>query len=345
MKSIKSILGGLAIIGGLIALSGFIHAQVTTAPVQSGTDSLSDTNVDWSTASDLEVMLHAIEMTTPLPATVAPIGGNFYTVQQAENWPPLPGDIYGLPFWDLGDGFYLVDDRGVVDYAALVQGQMQAQVTAMGVPSPDAGGDSGTNSDGGGASPDGSPAQNYGTNLWIANFALSSGNALGIVSNTEADISYEIQYVNDLTSTQWLSAGFVLGSELTNWTAMAFSNVSLTNNAFFRIRSWASSDGSGLPDWWELQYFGTTGIDPNALDSKGDGWTIWQKFQMGLYPNIFYTPPAPQGLTATYNASTGTANISWLAALAISCNDFVCGLSGGNLYCIKPACPWISAAN
>lgn len=35
MKTIKSILYGLAIIGGLIALSGFIHAQVTTVQAQS----------------------------------------------------------------------------------------------------------------------------------------------------------------------------------------------------------------------------------------------------------------------------------------------------------------------
>ena len=311
MKSIKSIPGSLAIIGGLIALSGFIHAQVTTVPVQSGTASLTTANVDWSSASDLEVMLQAVEMTTSLPASAAPVGGNFYTVQHAGNWPPLPGDIYGLPFWDLGDGFYLLDDRGVVDYAALVQGQRQAQAMAKGGPYPgDGGGDSGTNSDGGGASPNGSPVQNYGTNLWIANPAFSSGNAVGIVSNTEPDIFYEIQSKGNLLESNWSSEGFIIGSELTNWTPMSVAMNNRTN-LYLMIRSWASSDGSGLPDWWELEYFSTTGIDPNALDSAGDGWTIWQKFQMGLNPNSFYTPPTPQGLTVSYDAGSSTAAISW----------------------------------
>ena len=35
---------------------------------------------------------------------------------------------------------------------------------------------------------------------------------------------------------------------------------------------------------------------------------------MGLNPNVFYTPPPPQGLTVTYNANNGTAIISWLPA-------------------------------
>ena len=33
-----------------------------------------------------------------------------------------------------------------------------------------------------------------------------------------------------------------------------------------------SSDGSGLPDWWEIKYFGHLGVNPNA-DPDGDGWT------------------------------------------------------------------------
>ena len=43
-------------------------------------------------------------------------------------------------------------------------------------------------------------------------------------------------------------------------------------------------DGSGLPVAWELQYFGQTGIDPNALD--GSGFTNAQSFADGLDPTI-----------------------------------------------------------
>jgi hypothetical protein len=72
------------------------------------------------------------------------------------------------------------------------------------------------------------------------------------------------------------------------------------------------STGSGIPDWWWLKYFGqTTNVDPYG-DPAGDGWNNLQKFQNGMNPNVFYTPPTPQGVTVTYNPTTGTATVSWL---------------------------------
>ena len=44
--------------------------------------------------------------------------GNFYTFQYAGSRPPLPANFRNLPFWNLGNGVYLLDDRNV-DYAAL----------------------------------------------------------------------------------------------------------------------------------------------------------------------------------------------------------------------------------
>jgi hypothetical protein len=132
-----------------------------------------------------------------------------------------------------------------------------------------------------------------------------------LLSNTIAGVQYEIQGVANLGDTNWVSEGFVYGSELTNWTA---TSVAATNQPtlFLRVRSWISSDGSGLPDWWELQYFGHIGLDPNS-DPVGDGWTLLQDFQNGWNPNVFYTPPAPQGLTvSSYNAGTSTATLTWL---------------------------------
>lgn len=46
------------------------------------------------------------------------------------------------------------------------------------------------------------------------------------------------------------------------------------------------SDGNGLPDWWERQYFGSVGADP-SLDYSGDGYTILQKYDDGLDPTKF----------------------------------------------------------
>ena len=66
----------------------------------------------------MQALMTAIEATPPLPASEAPKFGEFYTTQHGESWPPLPGDILHLPFWDLGSGFYLLDDTNV-DYAEL----------------------------------------------------------------------------------------------------------------------------------------------------------------------------------------------------------------------------------
>jgi hypothetical protein len=182
----------------------------------------------------------------------------------------------------------------------------------MDVPSP--GGDGG-----GSYSPDGITnsyvAPDYGTNLWIAQTAVAAGNLTGIGTNTIADVQYEIQSRTNLVQTDWQSEGFILGSELTNWTALSVPQIGRTD-LFIRLKSWGSSDGSGLPDWWELQYFSSTGVDSDALDSAGDGWTIYQKYLMGLNPNVFYTPAPPHGLSAALNQANKTALISWLPSPA-----------------------------
>ena len=71
-----------------------------------------------------------------------------------------------------------------------------------------------------------------------------------------------------------------------------------------------SSDGSGLPDWWEIQYFGHLGLDPNS-DPVGDGWTLLQDYEQGLNPTNFITPPAITGLTATQNTNSTSVTLTW----------------------------------
>ena len=179
----------------------------------------------------------------------------------------------------------------------------------MDVPMPGDGGDNGTNSYTFNASDFVLP--DYGTNLWIAQFGISSGSLVGIVSNSSPDISYEIQSLTDLTQAGagWNSEGFILGSELTNWTPMSVAQNGRTN-LFLRIRSWAD-DGSGLPIWWQMQYFGTTGVDPFAFDSSGDGFTLWQDFEAGYDPTTFHTPPAPQNLKVQVDNTGLNVSLSW----------------------------------
>lgn len=83
-----------------------------------------------------------------------------------------------------------------------------------------------------------------------------------------------------------------------------------TNQLFFRARSWVDTDGSGLPDWWQLQYFGTTGIDPYG-DPDNDGWSNLQEYQNGTNPNGFNTPPPPKNITVTLDTSGTNVTLTW----------------------------------
>jgi hypothetical protein len=148
----------------------------------------------------------------------------------------------------------------------------------------------------------------YGTNLWITQVQVTNSFLAGIGTNTEADISYEIQSRTNLLQSDWQSEGFILGSELTNWTPLSVAQNGRTN-LFIRLRSWAD-DGSGLPLWWQDMYFSTNGVDPYG-DPDGDGWNNLQEFQNGTNPNSFNTPPAPQ-MRASLNANTILATVSWL---------------------------------
>ena len=150
----------------------------------------------------------------------------------------------------------------------------------------------------------------YSTNLALSPVSISNNLASLFVVNGGADILYEIQGTTNLAHPNWISEGFVNGSELTNLTA-ANVLVGKTGSLFLRIRNWQDSTGTGIPDWWWLQYFGQiTNVDAYA-DPMQDGWLNWQMFQLGMVPTNSYAPPAPTGVYA-YVDSTGTnVLLSW----------------------------------
>ncbi len=110
----------LVVAGFLFCAAGGLAQSVT--PVQGDATSLTAANVDLSSASDLEVMVLAVESVSPAPASTASRFGTFYSAQHAPGtrnaWPPLPSNARRVPVWNLGDGIYLIDDRQV-NYAAL----------------------------------------------------------------------------------------------------------------------------------------------------------------------------------------------------------------------------------
>jgi hypothetical protein len=107
----------------IIFLSMFAFSAAPVIPLCAQT--IATTDQSTQTASDLEVMLQAVEATMPVPAVQLPTSGNFYSAQHYNDWPPLPGNVLGLPAWPLGDGTFLLDDANL-DYVELAQLQTAA---------------------------------------------------------------------------------------------------------------------------------------------------------------------------------------------------------------------------
>ena len=309
---------GLLLTVGLFVALHFARAQATA---DTGSAVMTDSNEDVSNLSDLAVELKALEMATPIAASNEPSVGNFYSAQHApgsaEEWPPMPGNIFGLPVWPLDTNIFVIDDLGF----RYNESSAKTTKTANGieaeddfvVPSPPGGG-SDTNTYNPPILTDLMP--DYGTNLFIVSLSMVSGNLTGVASNTLADVEYAVQTNSDLlNTTNWADDGqFIQGSEVTNWTQFILQPPPTTNNLFFRLQSWASSDGSGIPSWWELKYLGQdTNVDPYA-DPTGDGYTLLQDFQNGFNPNVYRTPPAPQ-LTVSYNEFAFIATLNWSPVL------------------------------
>ena len=218
---------------------------------------------------ELNALVNVLNGTPTVPASSLPtnrwggsIGGTFWLLQNP-GMPPLPGDTIGVDVWPLVDGSFLLADVNYC-YNPVFSFGMSAGPMMMGAMdspgSPGAGGGGGTNSY--------TPAYatnsyNYGTNLWIAITNVGSGYMSGFVSNTTGNMQIEIQYTTDLAFMPWQSAGwYVYGSQLTNWTAWGEPAIS-SSNLFLRAVAY-TDDGSGLPISWQLEYFGTTGVDPNG---------------------------------------------------------------------------------
>lgn len=303
-------------LGQAQTLDSFSSINLSVVANSSGGLALSCTNISsissWSD-DQLTTLVNVLDATPIISASDLPRGGVGIACWslQNPNWPPLPGNTIGVDAWLMSDGNLLLDDLNF-DYDAVSASPMRMSMMSAGGISLPGGGDGGDGTNY--YSPAGSPMTiiDYSTNLWIAQTAVASGNLTGIGTNTLPYVQYEIQSRTNLVQGNWQSEGFVLGSVITNWTPLSIVQNGRTN-LFIRLKSWGSSDGSGIPDWWEALY-GLNNVDPNALDSAGDGYTIYQKYQLGLNPSVFYTPATPQGMAVQLNQANQTASITWFTS-------------------------------
>jgi hypothetical protein len=208
----------------------------------------------------------------------------------------------------------------------VVFGLVLAQLNAKAQPLPGGGG--GTNG-GGSGDPITNDFPSYTTNqFWLE--ALPPGtNAFNpdpdavtfILWATTKTASYQLQTLASLTDTNWNPQQIFVGASGQNWTPLTFSMSGQTTLFFRAINYSQDTTDSGLPDWWKLEY----GLNPNSVSSgsngvsdaysnpAGDGWTDLQKFQNGMNPNTFYTPPAP--LVTVSALPNGHVLISWEPSL------------------------------
>jgi hypothetical protein len=156
--------------------------------------------------------------------------------------------------------------------------------------------------------------------LWLEITGVSNNLAYLNVHGTVEDVPYEILSKEDLTNSVWVGEGIVIGAAGHDWTPATVTVGTRTNSLFLWARSWADTDGDGLPDWYEDEVTGTdpnnpdtgdTGVSDGYKDSDNDGWTNLQEYQNGTSPSSFNTPHAPQPATARVDSCSASVEMSF----------------------------------
>ena len=110
----------------------------------------------------------------------------------------------------------------------------------------------------------------------------------------------------------------------------AAANIGQVKN-LFSFNLTYDGDADGLPDWWEMHWFGHLGVSANALAARGDGLTNLQAYQQGLNPLDYYNGHAPTLAIAGGNTQTGPPNGFVPLPLLVSAAD-----GNGNLLINAP---------
>jgi hypothetical protein len=282
MKSTGNFPIGLFIVGGLAAGPHLLHAQMTATPVQGGAGS----TVDWSSASDMQVLLQAVEMMPTMPMDSTPRYGTFYSAQHAVGtrfaWPPQPGNPNNLPVWNLGDGVYLLADQqwnySLPPLSSSMAGGGMMAADGKSPPPFDT-------SDGGDDSNIFTNFYTLPTNgLWLEMTNVANGFAcLNLHGATDA--VYEVLSKTDLTIPSWN-----IETELwpTDTNSMPFTvPESGRTNLFIWAQDWTgvTENGNITPDWWFYYYFGTVNLSDASLDANSN--SLLSDFTNNVAPAVF----------------------------------------------------------
>jgi hypothetical protein len=315
--------GGMHIRAVLMACcvcAGFSRAQAQTpGPEQGFPADLVPTSPTETPPPNLGAlyMMSAWPTLPPMPAPLAfgPREGGAAGLRPLV-WSGVPTNaaVYYSASW----GAVLIDDRAEVAQRMLAQ-------AASDLPPIPGDGDPLGGTSGGGAS---SAPWPYGTNqFWIEPLCVATNLFYATLHGTTNGSTYLIASTDEfspLGNSTWSAEGTVLGG-LGDATAFAVGIGSRTNKLCIRATPCDECAGTALPLWWQLEYFGVTGV-PADGDYDGDGVSNLAEYLQGRDPNkiAFYagfTNFCVNSTTAhgTFEVCRG---VPWSMAIMINSKDF-----------------------
>ena len=184
------------------------------------------------------------------------------------------------------------------------------------------------------------------TNVWSTTYGAALTNLVGGWNPTNGD-AYAAVNLGQLktVAAPFYNVLIQLGYS-TNypWTGVsaddyAAANIGQAKNVFsFDVG--LDSDANGLPDWWEMKYFGHLG---NVATSSpdGNGLTLLQDYQQGNDPTSYYsqggTTTTPALTIVSGNSQTGTSGQFLSSPLVVQVKDAL-----GNNLVNAPVTFWVS---
>lgn len=165
-----------------------------------------------------------------------------------------------------------------------------------------------------------------GTNNWIPAISISGADGAALQTNTTATVVHGLYQYLDGTSmaTPHVSGAVAFaamnfpGETVTQRVQRILANLDVVSGLTGKVRTGGrlnlqrtvDTDGNGLPDWWELEYFGhLTGTDPNA-DPDGDGMSNLAEWIAGTNPTNAASCLRMTSVSATNHSAIP---VSWLS--------------------------------
>ncbi|HET9132539.1 MAG TPA: hypothetical protein VFO86_16415, partial [Terriglobia bacterium] len=147
--------------------------------------------------------------------------------------------------------------------------------------------------------------------LWLEAVGASGGWVYVDLYRTSSNDTYEIFSTESLPNGNWQSEGVVQGLD-----GVTSVMIPMANRQMLFVKAVdvsLDSDGQGLPDWWQIEFFGYTGVDPWG-NPDGDAFSNIEEYYNGTSPTSFDAPPAPVPFVAFLNTGGTTATVTWKAA-------------------------------